>query len=1126
MYNHEKGLLYEKQVKNFIIQYLDRRAYLWNECPEDILIQYKLIKSHNEMRLIRKDIKEGFLHSHKDIGIDIVQLDEDNCSIVQCKNGYRNGLCIADLAGIMYRIASSDKDKRAYIYYTDSLSRNIRNVNDLSENVIYIDWNNDVDKTKLTEDSSCYSNKIYFVKLPYGNIEDMEDIEDIEDIKIAIAPYTYQTEAVSKFKEYFQSNNRGILSLPCGCGKTYASYLISKNYKHIIILSPLREFASQNLKRYIEYGYCKTNTILVDSDGIRDIDSIKEFIRNKNELLISCTYNSMDLIEGCLDMFNDALFIIDEFHNLSRANISNEENNIFKLLNSNHKILFMSATPRIYEIEYDDEYNNNEFFGDVVYQMTFTDAIYNKYITDYRIWLPSVHENNEELNTELCIYDIDNEIKSRCTFLYSCIANNGSQKCIVYCIDTDDMNLMMESMKILNDFYVMDIDISSISCGDSEKNRKSVLESFANNNDKIQLLFNIRILNECIDIPSCDSVYISYAPKNKITTIQRISRATRIDKNNPYKMANVYIWCEEYEEILETLSCIKEYDIMFKDKVKINVVDFYNNRDINGLELIEKDKITINEYIIGIKEFKVMSWSEKLAIIEEYIEQLNKLPSQHSKDTNIKSLGSWISNQKTNYKKNEHIMRNENIRKEWKTFIEKYPHLFLSNEEIWSEKLAIIEEYIQQHNELPSSEHKNMNIKSLGKWISHQKENYKKMENLMKNEEIRKEWETFIEKYPHLFLSNEENWFENKNKVEEYIQQHDKLPSQHSKDTNIKSLGLWISTQKNNYKKMEHIMKNEDIRIEWKTFIDKYPHLFLSNEENWFENKNKVEEYIQQHNELPSQHSKDTNIKSLGLWISTQKKNYKKNVEIMNNEEIRKGWESLIEKYPHLFLSNEENWFENKNKVEEYIEILNKLPSENSKDTNIKSLGSWISNQKNNYKKMEQIMKNEEIRKEWKTFIEKYPHLFLSNEENWFENKNKVEEYIQQHNELPSKHKDMNIKSLGVWISNQKKNYKKMEQIMKNEEIRNEWETFIEKYHHLFLSNEEIWFENKNKVEEYIEQLNKLPSQHSKDTNIKSLGQWISTQKNNYKKIEQIMNNEEIRKEWEAFIEKYHRLFQ
>jgi len=125
------------------------------------------------------------------------------------------------------------------------------------------------------------------------------------------------------------------------------------------------------------------------------------------------------------------------------------------------------------------------------------------------------------------------------------------------------MNSMMEGMKTLNDFYIMDIDMYSISCENSEKERKNVLQSFTNNNEKIQLLFNIRILNECIDIPACDSIYISYAPKNKITTIQRISRAIRTDENNPYKIANVYIWCEAYEEILETLSSIKEYDIMF-----------------------------------------------------------------------------------------------------------------------------------------------------------------------------------------------------------------------------------------------------------------------------------------------------------------------------------------------------------------------------------------------------------------------------------------------------------------------------------------------------------------------------------------------------------------------------------
>lgn len=82
MNNQEKGLLYEKYVRNFIIQQLGKNAYLWNECPENILIAYNLIHSHNDMRLLRKDVKEGHLHNHKDIGIDIVQIENDKCSIV------------------------------------------------------------------------------------------------------------------------------------------------------------------------------------------------------------------------------------------------------------------------------------------------------------------------------------------------------------------------------------------------------------------------------------------------------------------------------------------------------------------------------------------------------------------------------------------------------------------------------------------------------------------------------------------------------------------------------------------------------------------------------------------------------------------------------------------------------------------------------------------------------------------------------------------------------------------------------------------------------------------------------------------------------------------------------------
>jgi len=742
MDNLQKGFFYELYVKNFILLKLNKNAYLWNECPENILIENKLVHSHNDMRLIRKNIKDGFLHNHKDIGIDIIQINDDNnISLVQCKNGYSNGLCVKDIAGIMMRFAFSRVS--TYIYYTDCLSKNIKYTSYISPYVVNIDCSNKIDNLQEINNDD---NNINFIKLPI--IENKEVV-----IKNKIEPYSYQIEAYKKFKEYFETENRGILSLPPGTGKTYASYLIANDYNQIILISPLKEFAYQNLIRFIEYGYDR-KTLLVDSDGIRDINEIKQFIKDNNNFLISCTYCSVDLISECLDLFNNPLFIIDEFHNLSKANISDKTNDIYKLLKSTHKILFMSATPRIYDLEYDEDENKDcedyeetqsnssyyeNFIGDIVYNMSFNNAITNKYITDYKLWLPSIHENNIELQKELSIYNINNEIKNRCIFLYSCILNNGSRKIIIYCKDTNDMNNLIDRFIKLNEFYNIDFEINSITCNDTNNKRKEIINTFSNNNSKIQLLFNIKILNECIDIPSCDSIYISYAPKNKITTIQRINRATRIDKNNPFKIANIYIWCNEYEEILETLSSIKEYDLLFKDKVKINSIDFYNNKITKDLKLIENDKILIDNYIIGIKEFKYYSWDEKLELVKDYIKENNNLPSKENKSNKIKSLGNWISNQKQNYKKNKGIFIDKEIKNKWKEFIKENNKLFMTNEELWNENLNEVINYIKENNKLPSK--KNNKTKSLNVWIINQKKIYKNNTYIMKlNQNIRKKW--------------------------------------------------------------------------------------------------------------------------------------------------------------------------------------------------------------------------------------------------------------------------------------------------------------------------------------------------------------------------------------------------
>ena len=914
MDNIEKGFKYEKQIKNLIIENTNYNAYLWNECPEVILIENNLIKSPEHNKNIRKAIKEGTLHNHKDIGIDIIQVDSNNScvGIIQCKNGYSNGICIKDIAGIMIRSAFN-KLLPAIIYYTDKLSSNLNMLINLNTNVYKTDFLN----------INYETNNIYFIKEPYITDEIVLNIP----LNIFI-PYEYQLEAVSKIEENFMISNRSILAIPCGCGKTYISYLIALKYKKVVIISPLIEFASQNLSRYIDYGYDENNTILINSDGIRDIDIIRTKIKENENLIISSTFKSMDIINQCLDLFDqETLFIIDEFHNLSKNNISDKNDDIYKLLITNHKILYMSATPRIYDIEYldyDDDNDNkeekeeddeidsdddeeesiidydskiDELFGQIVYNMSLTDAIANKYITDYKIWLPSIHENNEKLKEELSIYDIDETLKNRCLYLISCILNNGSRRTITYCKDINDMNSMIDCFNKLNDFYNLDIDIYSISCENTNIERKNILKSFSENDDKIQLLFNIKILNECIDIPSCDSIYISYPPKNKITTIQRINRATRINKNNPHKIANIYIWCDEYEEILETLSSIKEYDSMFKDKIKINTVDFYHNRNDKELELVENDKILLSNYTLGIKEFKCLTWHEKLELVEKYIIENGKLPTKTSKDKNIKQLSEWLDHQKKNYKNNDKCMKDKEIRNKWEEFMEKYKEYFKNNEEKWKENLKELEEHILKNNKLPAESSKDKNIKQLSKWLSHQKNKLYK-----KDEEIRKHWEEFIEKYSDLFKTNEEIWKENLNKVNIYINKYNKLPFDKSKDKNIKQLGQWLHNQKRNYENKEFIMKDEEIRKQLESFIEKYSDLFKNNEEKWKENLKELEEHILKNNKLPTKTSKDKNIKQLSKWLDNQKTNYKNNKHIMKDEEIKKEWEDFMEKYKGLFI--------------------------------------------------------------------------------------------------------------------------------------------------------------------------------------------------------------------------------
>jgi hypothetical protein len=303
----------------------------------------------------------------------------------------------------------------------------------------------------------------------------------------------------------------------------------------------------------------------------------------------------------------------------------------------------------------------------------------------------------------------------------------------------------------------------------------------------------------------------------------------------------------------------------------------------------------------------------------------------------------------------------------------------MSNNEMWNDTLEKVKMYIETNNKLPSSTDKNKDIKQLGIWISRQKENYSKKEQIMKEENIRNIWENFINTYAPLFMSNDERWNDTLEKAKSYIEINYKLPSLTDKNKEIEKLGNWIFAQKTNYSKQEKIMKEENIRIKWEDFVNTFSHLFMSNNEMWNDTLEKVKMYIETNNKLPLQQDKNKDIKQLGIWISRQKENYSKKEKIMKEENIRNTWKDFINTYSHLFMSNRERWNDTLEKVKMYIETNNKLPSQHNKNKDIKQLGIWISNQKKNYSNKEYIMKEENIRNIWEDFISTYSHLFNRN---------------------------------------------------------------------------------------------------------------------------------------------------
>jgi hypothetical protein len=230
-------------------------------------------------------------------------------------------------------------------------------------------------------------------------------------------------------------------------------------------------------------------------------------------------------------------------------------------------------------------------------------------------------------------------------------------------------------------------------------------------------------------------------------------------------------------------------------------------------------------------------------------------------------------------------------------------------------------------------------------------------------------------------------------------------------------------------------------------------------EEEFIINLKKIKNYIDINNKRPSQHDNDKITKTLGQWISTEITNYRKKQNNMINLNINKKWTEFInsDKYKKYFIVDTigEKFISSLNKVKKYIDINNKIPSQQDNDKNITILANWIITQQYYYNNKIHNMKDEKIYNKWTEFInsDKYKIYFQSQCEYFIMKLINVKTYIDKNNKRPpQKDKDENIRVLGIWICAQIQNYNKKQYNMKDENIYKKWTEFIndEKYKKYF----------------------------------------------------------------------------
>lgn len=439
-------------------------------------------------------------------------------------------------------------------------------------------------------------------------------------------PFDHQLTAISKASTYFENHNRGKLIMACGTGKTYTAELIAeqllKDKGLVLFMVPSIALLGQSLNSWCADAKKPIKAICICSDSkasrkvnkdsdftldstvdlalpaSTDAESVKRQLLKYREhdglVVIFSTYQSIDAVSqaqkailketkneyGIFD-----LIICDEAHRTTGVKLSNdEESNFIKIHNdenvSGKKRLYMTATPRLYadsakikaktndKIDYLCSMDDKSIYGEEFYRVSFSYAVEHELLTDYKVLVLTVNENDlpesvkkdikdgttSEVTTN---YDDASKLVGVVNGLSKLLKDDGGitweqdpvlmKRAVAFCSKIGREDVVGSSKNIASVLpqiskhvieeaseeqrkHIVSIEAQHIDGSMDSQKRSEILNwlsAESDNPNECKVVTNVRCLSEGVDVPSLDAVLFLSARNSQVDVVQSVGRVMR-----------------------------------------------------------------------------------------------------------------------------------------------------------------------------------------------------------------------------------------------------------------------------------------------------------------------------------------------------------------------------------------------------------------------------------------------------------------------------------------------------------------------------------------------------------------------------------------------------------------------